>query len=142
MTFGETRRSSNELTASTPPHQAPIGKVPYSNNTFYQEDQAQFLLSLEWWVSVPCQSIEIFKQVSHISSHGNQEHPTLSQPLVIQTWCDPAWRVVSSASSYVNMWLVKCCPYYLSNVRCYEFSHSNDSWAGIPPSPMGQKGGN
>ena len=33
---------------------------------FYQENQAQFLLISEQWVSVTCQSTEFSKQANHI----------------------------------------------------------------------------
>ena len=50
------------LTTSSLPHSAPVDKVPWANNSPYQGDQAQFLLIPEWWDSVLCQLVELFKQ--------------------------------------------------------------------------------
>lgn len=41
-------------------------KASWTNSPLYQTHQAQLLLIPEGWFSVPCQSVELFKQTSHI----------------------------------------------------------------------------
>ena len=64
------------LTASLPPHLPPTDQVPSVNNPPYQGDQAQFLFTPEWMVSVPCKLAGLLKQDSNILP----QEPWASQP--------------------------------------------------------------
>lgn len=88
LSSGKIRRALNGLTARSPPHSVPTVKVHKPNNTALANVPGTGPAYLSKWVSVPCQSMELFNNPI-ILFHWNQgaPHPLDTREYPSQSLC-------------------------------------------------------